>query len=206
LFLQELRTHPVSKSLAITASAGPAPWLGPEGIPVSDVSGFAKVLDFVVIMNYDIWGPWNPVVGPNAPLNDTCAPGAAQMGSAVSALKAWTKSGMPVEKLVLGVPAYGHSYRVRKQDAFVNGSATEIALYPRMDSKAPPTGDEWDSPPDETDVCGVKATTPGGIIQHWGMMELGHLDASGKPKSGRIYKFDNCTKTVCISCLVSSHF
>jgi len=190
----------VGKLLAITASAGSAPWLGMEGVPVPDVSGFAKVLDFVVIMNYDIWGPWSTGFGPNAPLDDTCAPGGAQMGSALSAVKAWTKSGMPVEKLVLGVPAYGHSYRVRKQDAFVEGSTTQIALYQRMDSKAQPAGAKWDSRPGDIDVCGVNATTPGGIIQYWGMVELGYLDSLGYPKPGQIYKFDNCSKTVCVSC------
>lgn len=177
-----------------------------EGTPASDVSGFAKVLDFVVIMNYDIWGPWSSAVGPNAPLDDTCAPGSAQVGSALSAVQAWTKSGMPVEKLVLGVPAYGHSYRVRKQEAFVKGSTTQIALYPRMDSKAPPAGTKWDSRPGETDICGVNATTPGGIIQYWGMMEHGYLDNLGNPKSGQIYKFDNCSKTVCRFLLSWSHF
>ena len=189
----------MGKTLSITVSAGSAPWLGTEGIPVPDVSGFAKVLDFVIIMNYDICGPWSRMVGSNAPLDDTCAPGAAQMGSALSALRAWTKSGMPIEKLVLGVPAYGHAYRVRKQDAFVDGSTTQIALYSRMDSGAQPTGTQWDSRPGEIDVCGVKATTPGGVIQYWGMVELGYLDSLGNPKSGQIYKFDNCSKTVCVS-------
>jgi len=195
LFLQELRAHPVGKDLAITASASSAPWLGTEGIPVEDVSDFAKVLDFVAIMNYDICGPWSPTVGPNAPVDDTCAPGGDQMGSAVAAVKAWKKSGMPVEKLVLGVPAYGHSYRVRKQDAFVDGSTTQIALYSRFDSKSQPAGSRWDSRPGETDVCGVTSTVPGGIIQYWGMIELGYLDSLGNPKSGQIYKFDNCSKT-----------
>src|SRR6266850_274670 len=39
-------------------------------------------------MNYDIWGSWSPTVGPNAPLDDSCAP--SQQGSAKSAVKAWT--------------------------------------------------------------------------------------------------------------------
>jgi chitinase len=199
LFLQELRAHPVGQVISITASAPSVPWLGPEGIPVPDVSGFAKVLDFIIIMNYDIWGPWSPTAGPNAPLEDTCAPGGSQMGSALSALQAWTKSGMPIEQLVLGVPAYGHSFRVRKKDAFVNGSTTQIDLYSRIDSDATPAGTKWDSRPGETDVCGVNATTPGGIIQYWGMVELGYLDSLGNPKSEHIYKFDLCSKTVCVS-------
>jgi chitinase len=100
-----------------------------------------------------------------------------------SAVQAWQKSGMPLEKLVLGVPAYGHSYRVRKQDAFVSGSTDQIGLYPRFDSSSPPAGTKWDSRPGETDACGVKSTTPGGIIQYWGMVELGYLDSPWKPEA-----------------------
>jgi chitinase len=194
LFLQELRAHPVGKNLTITAAVGIVPWLGTEGVPVPDVSGFASVFDFITIMNYDIWGSWSSAVGPNAPLDDTCAPGYAQMGSAITAVQAWKKAGMPEEKIVLGVPAYGHSYRVSKQDAFVNGS-TQLALYPPFNTTSPPAGTNWDSRPGETDVCGVKSTTPGGIIQYWGMMSLGYLDRNGDPNPGQIYKFDNCSKT-----------
>lgn len=49
------------------------------------------------IMNYDIWGSWSSTVGPNAPLNDSCAP--TQDGSAVSAVKAWTSAGFPADQV-----------------------------------------------------------------------------------------------------------
>lgn len=48
-------------------------------------------------MNYDVWGAWSADVGPNAPLNDSCA--AVQAGSATSAVKAWTDAGFPVSKV-----------------------------------------------------------------------------------------------------------
>jgi hypothetical protein len=32
------------------------PFAGPDGNPMSDVSAFAKVLDWITIMNYDVWG------------------------------------------------------------------------------------------------------------------------------------------------------
>ncbi|KIK80303.1 glycoside hydrolase family 18 protein [Paxillus rubicundulus Ve08.2h10] len=48
-----------------------------------------------------------------------------QVGSAVTAVKAWTAAGMPLNKIVLGVAAYGHSFCVSPSDAFVNGSKTE---------------------------------------------------------------------------------
>ncbi|KAJ1932731.1 hypothetical protein EC988_009357, partial [Linderina pennispora] len=38
-----------------------------NGAPSADVSGFAKVVDFANLMQYDINGGWNPQTGPNAP-------------------------------------------------------------------------------------------------------------------------------------------
>ena len=48
-------------------------------------------------MNYDLWGPWSPTVGPNAPLFDSCAP--QPMGSAESAVKAWTGAKFPARQV-----------------------------------------------------------------------------------------------------------
>ena len=65
-------------------------------------------------MNYDVWGSWSPTVGPNAPLDDSCADPANQQGSAVSAVKAWSTAGFPHNQIILGVAAYGHSFFVEK--------------------------------------------------------------------------------------------
>jgi chitinase len=45
--------------MILTAATSSLPWNGPDGQPLTDVSGFAKVLDYVAIMNYDIWGHWS---------------------------------------------------------------------------------------------------------------------------------------------------
>lgn len=47
-------------------------------------------------MNYDVWGSWDTGVGPNAPLEDSCAP--IQAGSADSAVKAWKAAGFPASQ------------------------------------------------------------------------------------------------------------
>ena len=197
MFLQELRANPVGKLLFVTAAVGPAPWLGKDGNPVDDVSAFAKVLDYVAIMNYDTWGLWSPTVGPNAPLDDSCeAATAHRAGSATSAVNAWKKAGMPSDRIVLGIAAYGHSFRVRKTAAFVGGSKGQLALFPSFDPKDEPAGDKWDGVAGEVDVCGVKSEHPGGIIQFWGMISLGYLEQDGTPKSGKYHVFDSCSKTV----------
>ncbi|KAG2070927.1 hypothetical protein BDR04DRAFT_1099156 [Suillus decipiens] len=80
-------------------------------------------------MNYDVWGSWSRHVGQNAPLNDTCASSTNRQGSAVSATKAWTPAGMPINQIVLGVTSYGHSFRVPPSATFESDKKT-LAVYP----------------------------------------------------------------------------
>lgn len=82
-FFQELRNTTVGKNMILTATAV-SPWLDDNGVPSANVSAFADVLDWVSIMDYDIWGPgYTPSVGPNSPLYDSCAAPANQKGSAL---------------------------------------------------------------------------------------------------------------------------
>jgi chitinase len=54
-FLQLLRTQlpPEGK---ITAATQTIPFAGSNGKPISDMTEFAQVLDWVLLMNYDTWG------------------------------------------------------------------------------------------------------------------------------------------------------
>jgi chitinase len=110
------------------------------------------------IMNYDVWGSFSPTVGPNSPLDDSCAP--TKAGSAVSAVKAWTSANFPANqvkkkcaflqnlltklssfffcKIALGVAAYGHSFHVTTSAALGSGN---INLYPAFDKSQQPLGD-----------------------------------------------------------------
>ncbi|KAF5321759.1 hypothetical protein D9619_000582 [Psilocybe cf. subviscida] len=192
-FLQQLRKDPVGAKLTLTAAVATSPFIGPDGDSLTDVSGFKDVLDWIAVMNYDIWGPWSPTVGPNAPLNDTCASSANQAGSAVSAVKRWTKAGIPANRIVLGVAAYGHSFKVAKSNAFKSGSTTQLAVYPAFDSSVHPTGDSWDDAAG-LDVCGNEQTA-GGNIDFWGMVDLGFLNSDGTPKQGITQVYDSCSQT-----------
>lgn len=160
-FLQELRRNPVAAKLTLSAAVGLAPFFNASGSPLTDVTGFAKVLDYVAVMNYDVWGSWFSTVGPNAPLNDICAAPANRQGSAVSAVKAWTDAGMPADQIVLGVASYGHSFSVPHSDAFVSHTK-KLAAYPTFNASNQPLGDSWDDT-GYTDVCGVYEG-PGGTF------------------------------------------
>ena len=144
-------------------------------------------------MDYDVWGSWTSAVGPNSPLNDTCAATANQLGSAVSAVQAWTDAGMPANRIVLGVASYGHSFSVLPSDAFVNGSETELVAYPKFNASNQPLGD-----PQSTgglDVCGVYEG-PGGTFTFEGLVDSGFLTTEGSQEPGIYYRYDNCSQTV----------
>ena len=195
LFLKELRQDPQGRNLTLSAATSINPFPGSDGKPLGNVSDFAKVLDYIEIMNYDIWGPWSPSgqVGPNAPFNDTCAATQNQAGSAVSAVNNWYMAGMPLEQILLGVPAYGHSFMVDKLDAFTPGS-NNLAPYPKFNPYAHPKGDSWDNSTG-VDVCG-NTEHFGGTITMWGLIKFGYLNQDGTPKKGIFYRYDNCSQTV----------
>lgn len=192
----------MGKKLILSAAVGLAPFAGADGNPSEDVSGFAKVLDFIEVMDYDVWGSWSDSVGPNAPLNDACAPPEDQQGSAVSAVEAWTAAGMPSSQIVLGVPSYGHSFSVTPSDAFGTNVTNTTSLkhrtpalvaYPAFEASNQPVGDAWDDTPG-IDVCGI-FEGQGGIFDFWGLIAAGFLSADGSVAPGIASRFDTCSQT-----------
>ena len=152
-------------------------------------------------MNYDISS--NPALGAgsSSPLNDTCAPAGARFGSAVSAVNAWTNAGMPPNKIVLGVPAYGHSYvtltqSMKTSNASSSNVSNSLSFYPPYNAAATAEhpGDKWDSN-GGVDVCGVMQG-PGGIYTYWGLVDEGFLQDDGSVADGIEFRFDDCSQTV----------
>lgn len=144
-------------------------------------------------MDYDIWGSWSASVGPNSPLDDSCAPAAEQQGSAVSAVNSWSKAGFPVSQMILAVPSYGHSFHVSKSSAL--DASGNIKPYAPFDKSLQPPGDKWDSTAGDVDVCG-NPTVVGGIFDFWGLIDAGFLKGDGTVANGIEYSFDDCSKTV----------
>ncbi|KIJ36491.1 glycoside hydrolase family 18 protein, partial [Sphaerobolus stellatus SS14] len=180
-FFQELRANPATSKLILSAATSVHPWNDNTMQPSTNVTGFAEVLDWIQIMNYDIWGSWtnNPSpIGPNVPLNDSCAPLSQQMGSAVSGVAKWTAAGMPLDKIFLGVGAYGHSFGY---------TADTFTPYTNWTTKN--KGDKW---------AGDGGKPPAAVfhtMDFYALIDSGFLDQSGAPMDGIQYVFDNCSQT-----------
>ncbi|KDN39765.1 glycoside hydrolase family 18 protein [Tilletiaria anomala UBC 951] len=105
-FFQELRSA-LPQGALITAAVPHLPWIGSNGSPVRSVARAASVIDYVFIMNYDVWGSSsNPA--PNAPLANLCDNSTQPQASAAAGVRQWVAAGMPASKIMLGLPAYGY--------------------------------------------------------------------------------------------------
>ncbi|KAI8319792.1 chitinase, partial [Martensiomyces pterosporus] len=139
-FLQDLRaafdTNFGARQKLITLAVRVQPFDGPNG-PVSDVSGFAKVVDYANLMQYDINGGWNNVTGPNAPFNYQTGKG--MQVSFVSAIDEWTKAGWPAGQLTAGLGFYG-----RGTTALVDMTQDPTNQY-QPQSTVVPLGDSEDA-------------------------------------------------------------
>jgi len=69
----------------------------------------AKILDFLNVMTYDLYGPWDAQAYHNAPL--FAGPGADSARSVDGAFRLYTGTyGIPARMINLGVPFYGHTF------------------------------------------------------------------------------------------------
>ncbi|KAJ2721830.1 hypothetical protein GGI07_003713 [Coemansia sp. Benny D115] len=126
------------------------------GNTAEDVSEFAKYVDFISLMQYDINGGWNTVTGPNAPFD--YEQGKGLQASFVSAIDAWTGAGWPANQLVAGIAFYG-----RSTIASVDMTLDPTNQYQSQNSSVP-LGDSDDAP--WTDTCA--GSTANGGLWKWG--------------------------------------
>ena len=115
-------------------------------------------------------------------MDDSCSKVPAGSGS--KAVKAWIAAGFPANKVVLGVPAYGHSYTVSPSDAV--DSSGNLTDHPPF-TKNPASN--------TTDKCGNPEPVPD-TKNFAVLITEGFLNDDGTPASGVKYKFDECSQTV----------
>ena len=101
--LQEFRKqlNAVHPGLKLTIAAGPSPGM----YHTVDFAAVARVVDLIGLMNYDYVGPWHKETGFHAPLYSE------HSGSADRTVRAYEDAGVPADKLLLGVPFYGYSWK-----------------------------------------------------------------------------------------------
>ncbi|KAJ2745594.1 hypothetical protein GGI20_002029 [Coemansia sp. BCRC 34301] len=152
--------------------------------PSSDVSAFAKVVDYANIMAYDINGPWNSDTGPNAPLNFEAGKGTPL--SLVSAIDAWTGAGWPAKQLVAGLGFYGRS-TTAQQDMTRD---VQNQYQPQLHEV--PLGDAEDAP--WYDAC-ARSTSASGTWQWKSLRGQGVLTSAGVAAAPWIRQWDSVTRT-----------
>ncbi len=83
---------------------------GPVTIRNFELVGVAGVVDWMNLMGYDLHGTWEQTTNFSAPLfrpaNDPGDPGL----DIDSAVQTYLSSGVPAQKIVLGIPFYGHGW------------------------------------------------------------------------------------------------
>ncbi|KAI8058101.1 glycoside hydrolase superfamily [Syncephalis plumigaleata] len=181
--LEELRVA-LPKDKYISLAVRVQPFDGPNG-PLADISKFAKPVDFINIMAYDINGSWGTTTGPNAPFKHPTAGGDPL--SFTQSANAWISAGFPKEKILMGLPFYGRSAR-----ATVAASANAKTMYmPQL--KPVPKGDRDDAP--WAEPCPGAPQVLSGIWKWKNMREEGLLTTASKAGVGWERHWDNETKT-----------
>uniref|UniRef100_A0A8C6PRW8 chitinase n=1 Tax=Nothobranchius furzeri TaxID=105023 RepID=A0A8C6PRW8_NOTFU len=100
-----------------------------------EVAEISKYLDFISVMTYRYHGSEAGIIGHNSPLYTSSALESQYVNHNIDfSMKHWTSLGAPAEKLLVGFPTFGRTFRTRSADAGVgspNGGLASIGPYTR---------------------------------------------------------------------------
>ncbi|SCV70916.1 BQ2448_3678 [Microbotryum intermedium] len=189
-FLKTLRRALPSPYL-ITAAIGTSGIIGPNGAPLPDMRPYSKILDYINLMTYDIGGNWSPTSGPNSPFR-TCN----SATSVIQVVQTFKKAGVPVEKMVVGIPSYGHSYELVSSTLKKQMIGRYTSQVYQNKTNRIPKGDKSDSNAPKTDICNVRSASFSGTWTYNSLISEGLLSADGsKGLKGFTRRYDYCTAT-----------
>ncbi|XP_033939747.1 acidic mammalian chitinase-like [Pseudochaenichthys georgianus] len=108
--------------LMVTAAVSAGKGTIESGYQIAEIG---SVLDYFHVMTYDFHGSWEHNVGENSPLFK----GPSDQGSMIYfnmdyAMNYWKSNGAPAEKLLVGFPTYGHTFRLAGSDTAVGAPAS----------------------------------------------------------------------------------
>ena len=83
---------------------------GPGAMQNIEVGEIVQYLDWINLMAYDFRGTWENTTGFNAPIYKASGDAESTLNDD-AAVQNYLKAGVPAEKLVLGVPFYGHGWQ-----------------------------------------------------------------------------------------------
>ncbi|XP_043572169.1 acidic mammalian chitinase-like [Chiloscyllium plagiosum] len=94
--------------------------------PGYEIAQVGQVTDFLNVMTYDFFGPWSHFTGENSPLYPLPnSQSALNLELNVNyAMNYWKDNGAPAEKLNVGFPTYGHTFRLTSSDTGVGAPAS----------------------------------------------------------------------------------
>ena len=94
------------KQYLLTIAGGSGDWY----INNTELGLIHQYLDYVNVMTYDIHGTWDKYTDFNAPLYSNTDNSPQEKWSVDASINSWLKAGVPVQKLIAGVPFYGYRY------------------------------------------------------------------------------------------------
>jgi len=78
-----------------------------------EVAEIAPHFDFINVMTYDFHGPWEAITGHNSPLYSSAVDSSSHAHHNInSSISHWLLRGAPADKLLLGMPTYGRTFRL----------------------------------------------------------------------------------------------
>ncbi|XP_078403909.1 acidic mammalian chitinase-like [Cetorhinus maximus] len=90
-----------------------------------EISKISKHLDFVNVMTYDFHGDWDPFTGHNSPLyRGNTDQGVFLDFNIDFAAKYWRDNGAPSNKLIIGIPTYGRTFKLSSSNSGVGAPAS----------------------------------------------------------------------------------
>ncbi|RUP41397.1 glycosyl hydrolases family 18-domain-containing protein [Jimgerdemannia flammicorona] len=158
----------------ITMAVRVEPFDGPNG-PLKDISEYAKYMDYVNIMAYDINIVGGATTGPNAPFTSEGTPG--NRYSYVQAIRDWKSAGFPASQIVAGLAFYGRAWSTLSDVVAPGGAVSQFVPA----SSTLPAGDSDD--------------VSSGIWKWINLRSQGLLTSSTTGGEGWTRYWDNITQT-----------